>query len=147
LTETRGEGIMHHLFDHYGPWRGEIAGRRHGALVAFETGEATAYAIHNLEDRGTIFVKPNDRVYGGMIIGENTREVDLDVNVCKKKHLTNIRAAASDEAIRLAPPVVFSLERAMEHIEDDELVEVTPTAIRMRKKILDRDQRQRAARK
>ncbi|MDY6826894.1 MAG: translational GTPase TypA [Bacillota bacterium] len=147
LTETRGEGIMHHLFDHYGPWRGEIAGRRHGALVAFETGEATAYAIHNIEDRGTLFIKPNDRVYGGMIVGENAREVDLDVNVCKKKHLTNIRAAASDEAIRLAPPVLFTLERAMEYIEDDELVEVTPAAIRMRKKILDRDQRQRAARK
>jgi len=144
LTETRGEGIMHHLFDHYGPWRGEIAGRRHGALVAFETGEATAYAIHNLEDRGTIFVKPNDRVYGGMIIGENTREVDLDVNVCKKKHLTNIRSAAADEAIRLAPPVLFSLEQAMEYIEEDELIEVTPAVIRMRKKVLDRNLRNRA---
>lgn len=147
LTETRGEGIMHHLFSHYGPWKGEISGRRRGVLVAFETGEATAYGIHNIEDRGFLFINPNEKVYGGMIVGENSRENDLDINVCKKKHLTNIRASASDEAIRLAPPVVFALEQAMEYIEDDELVEVTPAAIRMRKKILDRNQRARTAKR
>jgi GTP-binding protein len=141
LTETRGEGIMHHLFDHYGPYRGEIAGRRRGVLIAYETGEATAYGIHHVEDRGTLFINPADRVYAGMIIGEHARESDLDVNVCKKKHLTNIRASNADEAIRLMPPVLFSLEQAMEYIEDDELVEVTPAAIRMRKKTLDRNRR------
>ncbi len=146
LTDTRGEGIMHHLFSHYGKWKGEITGRRRGVLVAFETGQATPYGIHNIEDRGLLFIHPNDQVYGGMIVGENSRENDLDVNVCKKKHLTNIRASASDEAIRLAPPVIFTLEKAMEYIEDDELIEVTPAAIRMRKKILDRSQRGRAAR-
>ena len=146
LTDTRGEGIMHHLFSHYGKWKGEITGRRRGVLVAFEAGQATPYGIHSIEDRGFLFIHPNDQVYGGMIVGENSRENDLDINVCKKKHLTNIRASASDEAIRLAPPVIFTLEKAMEYIEDDELVEVTPGAIRMRKKILDRSQRGRAAR-
>ncbi len=143
LTETKGEGIMHHMFDHYGPWKGEIAGRRRGVLVAFESGESTAYGIHNLEDRGEFFVGPGEKVYAGMIVGENSREQDLEVNVCKKKHLTNMRASTADEGIRLTPPVLFSLEKAMEYIADDELVEVTPTTIRMRKKILDRAERER----
>lgn len=147
LADTRGEGVMHHLFSHYGPFKGEIPGRRRGALVAFETGEATTYGIHNVEDRGTLFIRPNEKVYAGMIVGENAREEDLDVNVCKKKHLTNIRASTSDEGIRLTPPISLSLEQAMEHIEDDELVEVTPESIRMRKKILDREARVRAARR
>lgn len=147
LTDTKGEGIMHHLFDHYGPWKGEIPGRSRGALVAFETGEATAYAIHNVEERGTLFIKPMDQVYAGMIVGENAREGDLEVNVCKKKHLTNMRSSTAEEGIRLTPPIVFSLEQAMEYIEDDELVEVTPKAIRMRKKILDRGERERAAKR
>ena len=147
LTETKGEGIMHYLFDHYGPWKGEIPGRRRGVLIAFETGEANAYGIHNVEERGALFIRPADKVYAGMIVGENSREADLDVNVCKKKHLTNIRASTADEGIRLMPPVVFSLEQAMEYIEDDELVEVTPASIRMRKKELDRSRRERAARK
>jgi GTP-binding protein len=147
LTDTHGEGILHHLFSHYGPWKGEIPGRRRGALVAFETGEATPYGIHNVEERGTLFIHPNTQVYAGMLVGEYSRENDLDVNVCKKKHLTNIRASAADEAIRLAPPVLFTLEQAMEYIEDDELVEVTPAAIRMRKKILDRNLRGRAVKR
>lgn len=147
LTDSHGEGIMHHLFSHYGPWKGEMTGRRRGVLVAFESGEATPYGIHNLEDRGMFFINPNEHVYGGMVVGEHTRENDLDVNVCKKKHLTNVRASASDEAIRLAPPIRFTLERAMEYIEDDELIEVTPVAIRMRKKILDRSRRERASRR
>ncbi|MCL6591399.1 MAG: translational GTPase TypA [Firmicutes bacterium] len=145
LTETKGEGIMHHLFDHFGPWKGEIPGRRNGALVAVETGEATAYGIHNIEDRGFLFINPNEKVYAGMIVGENSRECDLDVNVCKKKHLTNMRASGSEDAIRLAPPRVFSLEEAMEYIEADELVEITPAAIRLRKKILDKGERERTA--
>lgn len=147
LTDTKGEGIMHHLFDHYGPWKGDIPGRSRGTLVAFESGEATAYAIHNVEERGTLFIRPMDQIYAGMIVGENSREDDLEVNVCKKKHLTNMRASNSDESIRLTPPTIFSLERAMEYIEDDELVEVTPGAIRMRKKILDRSKRDRAAKR
>jgi len=136
---------MHHLFSHYGPWKGEITGRRNGVLIAYETGPATAYGIHKAEDRGTFFIRPNDHVYAGMIIGEHTRETDLDINVCKKKHLTNIRASAADESIRLAPPQTFTLEKAMEFIEDDELVEITPEAIRMRKKLLDRNKREQAA--
>jgi len=147
LTETRGEGIMHHLFSHYGPWKGEMSGRNRGVLIAFETGEASAYGLHNIEDRGVLFIVPGEKVYAGMIIGENAREVDLDVNVCKKKHLTNIRSSNADEAIRLAPPVPFSLEQAMEYIAEDELVEVTPSAIRMRKIILDRNIRTRAAKR
>jgi GTP-binding protein len=147
LTDTRGEGIMHHLFSHYGPWKGEMSGRNRGVLIAFETGESSAYGLHNIEDRGVLFIAPGEKVYAGMIIGENAREVDLDVNVCKKKHLTNIRSSNADDAIRLAPPVPFSLEQAMEYIAEDELVEVTPSAIRMRKKILDRNLRTRAAKR
>lgn len=147
LTDTKGEGIMHHLFDHYGPWKGEIPGRSRGVLYAFENGEATAYAIHNVEERGTLFIKPMDQIYAGMIVGENSREGDLEVNVCKKKHLTNMRSSTAEEGIRLSPPVVFSLEQAMEYIADDELVEVTPKAIRMRKKILDRSERERLAKR
>jgi GTP-binding protein len=147
LTDTRGEGIMHHLFSHYGPWKGEMPGRNRGVLIAFETGEASAYGLHNIEDRGVLFIAPGEKVYAGMIIGENSREVDLDVNVCKKKHLTNIRSSNADDAIRLAPPVLYSLEQAMEYIAEDELVEVTPAAIRMRKKNLDRNMRNRAARR
>ncbi len=147
LTDTRGEGVIHHLFSHYGPWKGEMAGRRKGVLVAFEAGDASPYGLHNIEDRGVLFISPNERVYAGMIIGENAREVDLDVNVCKKKHLTNIRSSSADDAIRLAPPLLFSLEQALEYIEEDELVEVTPSAIRMRKRILDRNLRSRAAKR
>ena len=144
LTETKGEGIMHHLFDRYGPWKGEISGRQRGVLTAFETGDASAYGIHNVEDRGMLFVQPTEKVYAGMIVGENAREGDLDVNVCKKKHLTNMRASTADESIKLTPPRVFSLEQAMEYIEEDELVEITPQSIRMRKKILDRSERDRS---
>ncbi|TCL66581.1 GTP-binding protein [Hydrogenispora ethanolica] len=144
LTETKGEGIMHHLFERYGPWKGEISGRQRGVLIAFETGDASAYGIHNVEERGSLFVQPTEKVYAGMIVGENAREGDLDVNVCKKKHLTNMRASTADEGIKLTPPRLFSLEQAMEYIEDDELVEITPQSIRMRKKILDRSERERS---
>jgi GTP-binding protein len=147
LTATKGEGIMHHLFDHYGPWKGEIAGRNCGVLIAFENGDASTYGISNVEERGILFIAPNQKIYAGMIVGENSRESDLDVNVCKKKHLTNMRASGSDDTIKLAPPREYSLEQALEYIEEDELVEITPLAIRMRKKELDKSERARNAKR
>lgn len=147
LAETRGEGIMHHLFEKYDSWKGEIPGRKHGVLLAAEDGEATAYGIHQAENRGILFIQPNDKVYAGMIVGENARPEDLEINVCKKKHLSNVRAGTADESIRLTPPATFDLEQAMEYIEDDELIEVTPESIRMRKKILDRNRREKHSRK
>jgi GTP-binding protein len=147
LTATKGEGIMHYLFDHYGPWKGEIAGRNRGVLVAFENGDASAYGISNVEERGILFIAPNQKIYTGMIVGENSRESDLDVNVCKKKHLTNMRASGSDDTIKLTPPREYSLEQALEYIEEDELVEITPLAIRMRKKELDKSERARNAKR
>lgn len=147
LTDTRGEGIMHHLYSHYGSYKGDIPGRRRGVLIAYESGDATPYGLVNMEDRGTLFVKPGQNVYAGMIVGEHARENDLEINVCKKKHLTNIRASAADDAIKPVPPRIFTLEQAMEFIADDELVEVTPAAIRMRKRILDRGIRERVSKK
>ncbi len=147
MTDTKGEGILHHLFDHFGPWKGEIPGRRRGVLIAYESGETTSYGIHNSEERGILFIGNSEKVYSGMIVGENSREEYLDINVCKKKHLTNVRASGSDDNIRLTPPRVFALERAMEYIEEDELVEITPLQIRLRKKFLDRNIRERAAKR
>lgn len=147
LTLTKGEGIMYHSFDDYGPFKGEITHRTNGALIAFENGEATGYALDSLQDRGELFIVPGTKVYAGMIVGEHNKDSDIEVNVCRKKHLTNMRAAGSDDAIRLAPPRLFSLEQAMEYIEDDELVEVTPESIRMRKKLLDHTKRMRASKK
>ncbi len=136
LTDTRGTGIMNHLFAGWEPWHGAIAARPTGALVADRTGAATAYAIFNLQERGEIFIEPGTQVYEGMIIGENARVNDMDVNVTKEKKQTNMRASTADEAIRLIPPRVLSLEQAIEFINDDELVEVTPKSIRLRKRIL-----------
>jgi len=136
LTDTKGTGIMNHLFAGWEPWHGPIAARATGVLVADRTGVATAYAIYNLQERGEIFIGPTTQVYEGMIIGENARSNDLDVNVTKEKKQTNMRASTADEAIRLIPPRVLGLEQAIEFIEDDELVEVTPAQIRLRKKIL-----------
>lgn len=138
LTDTKGNGIMHHVFHGYAPYKGEIIGRTRGALVAFETGETTSYGIGNVQERGVVFVSPGEHVYEGQVIGENSREQDMDVNVCKKKHVTNMRASGTDDTVRLVPPRVHSLEQALEHINDDETVEVTPKSIRMRKKILDK---------
>ncbi len=143
LTDTKGNGIMNHVFAGYAPYKGDIPGRTRGSLVAFEAGETTSYGISNAQERGTMFIVPGEQVYEGQIIGENSREDDMDVNPCKKKHVSNMRASGSDEAIRLIPPKTFSLEQALEHINDDELVEVTPKSIRMRKKILDRIERGR----
>ncbi|MBP2019034.1 GTP-binding protein [Symbiobacterium terraclitae] len=137
LTLTRGYGIMHHLFYDYGPYRGDIPTRTRGSLVASEAGTATQYALYQLQDRGTLFIEPGTEVYVGMVVGENSREQDMDVNVCKTKHLTNIRAAGSDEKLLLDPPRLLTLEEALEQIADDELVEVTPKSIRLRKQYLD----------
>ena len=145
LTSTKGNGIMHHVFHSYEPYKGDIAGRNRGSLVAFEEGTTTGYGIFNLQDRGTMFIEPNQKVYEGMIVGENSREMDIDINPCKQKHLTNTRTSSSDEAIRLVPPKIMSLEQALEYINDDELVEVTPSSIRLRKAVLDRTTRGRAA--
>ena len=145
LTSTKGNGIMNHVYHGYAPFKGDIPGRTRGALVAFEDGETTPYGLNSVQDRGTLFVGPNEAVYTGRIIGENSRETDMDVNPCKKKHVTNMRSSASDEAVRLTPPRIFSLEQALEWINDDELVEVTPHSIRMRKTILDRAARAKAA--
>ena len=138
LTNTKGNGIMHHIFHGYVPFKGDIPGRTRGALVAFELGETTSYGIASVQERGTMFVSPNQKVYEGMIIGENARDMDMDVNPCKKKNVTNMRTSASDEAIRLTPPRILSLEQALEYINKDELVEVTPESIRLRKATLDR---------
>ncbi len=136
LTDTKGTGIMNHLFAGWEPWHGVIAARPTGALVADRTGIATAYAIFNLQERGEIFIQAATHVYEGMVIGENARQSDMDVNVCKEKKQTNMRASSADEAIRLVPPRLLNLEQAIEFINDDELVEVTPKSIRLRKRIL-----------
>jgi len=143
LTNTKGNGIMHHVFHGYAPFKGDIPGRTRGALVAFEDGETTAYGINSVQDRGVIFISPVQSVYTGMVVGENARELDMDVNPCKKKHVTNMRSSSADEAVRLTPPRILSLEQALEWINDDELVEVTPKSIRLRKAILDRSLRAR----
>jgi GTP-binding protein len=141
LTDTRGNGIMNHVFDGYEPFKGEIQSRKRGSLVAFEAGEAVTYGLYNAQERGRLFIGPGTKVYEGMVVGESSRDEDISVNVCKKKHLTNMRAAGSDDALRLVPPVVMSLEQSLEFIADDELVEVTPLNIRVRKRILDAEQR------
>ena len=143
LTNTKGNGIMNHVFRGYAPYKGDIPGRSRGSLVAFEQGETTPYGIYTLQDRGVMFISPNQMVYEGMIIGENTRELDMDVNPCKKKNVSNMRSSSSDEAIRLTPPRLLSLEQAIEFINKDEMVEVTPESIRLRKTILDKSQRGR----
>ena len=144
LTDTKGNGIMNHVFHGFGPHKGEIASRTRGSLIAWEDGEAVAYGLYNAQDRGALFIAPGERVYEGMIVGECSREEDMVINVCKKKHITNIRAAGSDEAIRLTPPRLLSLEQALEFIADDELIEVTPKKMRMRKRILNAEQRIKA---
>ena len=144
LTDTRGEGIMASTLDSYAPVKGEIERRQTGSLVAFETGEACAYGLGGIQDRGTLFIAPGTDVYAGMIVGVCNRNEDMSVNVCKKKQLTNMRAAGSDDAIRLAPPKILSLEQCLEYLADDELLEVTPKNLRIRKRILDHSARMRA---
>ncbi|MBS7220882.1 MAG: translational GTPase TypA [Clostridiales bacterium] len=137
LTDTKGNGIMNTIFDGYQPYKGEIPTRAQGSLVAFESGDAVAYGLFNAQERGDLFIGAGTKVYTGMIVGRNSRVDDLDVNVCKKKQLTNMRSSSADEALKLTPPIVMSLEQSLEFISEDEYVEVTPTSIRMRKKVLD----------
>ncbi len=146
LTDTRGTGVLNRLYHSYAPFKGDISGRRNGALISTEIGQAVAYALFNLQDRGHMFVNPQDKVYLGMIVGEHNRDNDLDVNVLKGKKLTNVRASGSDEAVILTPPRRLSLEEMMAYINPDELVEVTPVSLRLRKRFLDPHERKRAAR-
>ncbi len=144
LTDTKGNGIMNHLFSEFALYKGELPRRSRGSIVAFENGESTSYGLYNAEERGELFIKPGLAVYEGMIVGENSKTGDLDVNVCKKKHVSNMRASGSDEALKLSPPRQMSLEQCLEFISDDELVEITPKSIRLRKKILSQSQRAKA---
>ena len=146
LTDTKGEGTMNHIFDSYEPYKGDIQARVRGTIVAFEAGKSITYGLYNAQDKGDLFIGPGVDVYEGMIVGLNSRGEDLAINVCKEKHLTNTRASGSDDALRLVPPIQMSLEKAIEFIQDDELVEITPKSIRLRKKILDTKERERAAR-
>jgi len=146
LSDTRGTGIMNRLFERYGPYKGPITGRQNGVLISMEQGKAVAYALNALEERGVLFVSPGDDLYEGMVIGENAKPQDLEVNPLKSKQLTNFRASGKDEGIRLTPPKRMSLEQAIAYIQDDELVEVTPKVVRIRKRHLDPHERKRAAR-
>ncbi len=147
LTDTRGEGIMSSVFHSYEEFKGEIGGRQVGSLIAFETGEAVAYGIFNAQERGMMFIDPGEKVYAGMVVGSNPKGEDMTVNVCKKKHMSNTRASGSDDALRLVPPRHMSLEESLEFLAADELLEVTPKSIRIRKKILDHSDRMKAAAK
>lgn len=144
MTDTKGNGIMNTAFAGYGPYKGEIQYRKQGSLIAFETGESITYGLFNAQERGTLFIGPGEKVYAGMVIGQNGRGEDIEVNVCKKKQLTNTRSSSADEALRLTPPKILSLEQALDFIETDELLEVTPKNLRIRKKILDPTKRKRA---
>ena len=143
LTNTSGEGVMNTIFHGYSPVKGEMPRRRNGALIAYETGEAVTYGLFNAQGRGTLFIQPGTAVYAGMIVGFSPKQEDLVVNVCKKKHVTNMRAAGSDEALRLNVPKIMTLEESLGFIENDEIMEVTPKSLRMRKKVLSHDQRLR----
>ncbi len=147
MTDTKGNGTMNHIFDSYEPFKGEVISRVRGTIVAFEAGKSVTYGLYNAQDKGELFIGPGIEVYEGMVVGLNSRSEDLAINVCKEKHLTNTRASGSDDALRLVPPVQMSLEKAIEFIQDDELVEVTPKSIRLRKKILDTKTRERMARR
>jgi GTP-binding protein len=144
LTDTRGNGVMNHIFEAFEPYKGDISMRSKGSLVASESGMAVAYGLFNVQERGCLFIDAGVEVYEGMIVGENARSADITVNVCKKKHLTNTRSSSADEALRLTPPLLMSLEKSLEFINDDELLEVTPKSLRLRKMILDKDARAKA---
>jgi len=147
LSQTRGTGLLYHTFLEYGPYKGEIGTRGRGALVAKEAGDTTAYAMESLQERSTLFIPPGEKVFGGQVVGENARDVDLVVQICRKKHLTNMRASSSDIAVQLEPPRIMTLEQCLEWIDEDELVEVTPKSIRIRKKILDHSHRKTASKR
>ena len=145
MTDTKGNGILSTSFDGYGPYKGDIQYRKQGSLIAFESGESVTYGLFNAQERGTLFIGPGEKVYAGMVIGQNGKAEDIELNVCKMKHLTNTRASGSDDALKLTPPRILSLEQALDFIENDELLEVTPKSLRIRKKILDPTMRKRAA--
>ena len=145
MTDTKGNGIMNSIFDGYAPYKGDIQFRKQGSLIAFESGEAVAYGLFNAQDRGTLFIEPGTKVYAGMVIGQSGKPEDIELNVCKTKHLTNTRSSGSDEALKLTPPKIMSLEQCLEFIDSDELLEVTPKSVRIRKKSLDSMQRKRAS--
>ena len=145
MTDTKGNGIMNSIFDGYGPYKGDIQYRKQGSLIAFESGEAITYGLYNAQERGTLFISPGEKVYSGMVVGQNGKGEDIELNVCKKKQLTNTRSSSADEALRLTPPKILSLEQALEFIDTDELLEITPKSLRIRKKILDPTMRKRAA--
>lgn len=145
MTDTKGTGVMNAVFDSYGPFKGEISYRKQGSLIAFETGESITYGLFNAQERGQLFIGPGEKVYAGMVIGQNGKGVDIEVNVCKRKQLTNTRASGSDDALHLVPPKIMSLEQALEFIDTDELLEITPEHLRIRKKILDASTRKKMA--
>lgn len=147
MTDTKGNGIMNSIFDGYGPYKGDIQYRKQGSLIAFEAGDAITYGLYNAQERGTLFISPGEKVYAGMVVGQSGRGEDIELNVCKKKQLTNTRSSSADEALRLTPPKILSLEQALDFIDTDELLEVTPKSLRIRKKILDPTMRKRAASK
>nr|MCR5716781.1 translational GTPase TypA [Lachnospiraceae bacterium] len=144
MTDTKGNGVINTQFEGYGPFKGEIQYRKQGSLIAFEAGEAVTYGLFNAQERGILFIGPGEKVYSGMVVGQTGKTEDIEVNVCKTKHLTNTRTSSSDEALRLVPKKIMSLEQAMDFIETDELLEVTPTTLRIRKKILDPRLRKRS---
>ncbi len=146
MTDTKGNGILNTLFDDYGPYKGDIQYRKQGSLIAYESGEAITYGLFNAQERGTLFINPGEKVYSGMVVGQNGKAEDIEVNVCKRKQLTNTRSSSADEALKLTPPRILSLEQALEFIDTDELLEVTPKSLRIRKKILDPTMRMRAKR-
>ena len=144
LTDTKGTGVLNTIFDGYGPYKGDISYRKQGSLIAFEAGEAITYGLFNAQERGTLFIGPGEKVYAGMVVGENGKPEDIELNVCKTKKLTNTRSSSADEALRLTPPRILSLEQCLEFIDTDELLEITPSSLRIRKKILDPTLRKRA---
>ena len=144
MTDTKGNGILNTIFDGYGPYKGDIAFRKQGSLIAFESGESVTYGLYNAQERGTLFIGPGEQVYAGMVVGQSGKGEDIELNVCKRKQMTNTRSSSADEALRLTPPRILSLEQALEFIDDDELLEITPKNLRIRKKILDPTLRKRA---
>ena len=145
MTDTKGNGILNTIFDGYGPYKGDLSYRPTGSLIAYEAGESITYGLFNAQERGTLFIGPGVKVYSGMVIGQNPKAEDIEVNVCKTKKLTNTRSSSADEALRLVPPKIMSLEQCLECIDTDELLEITPKSLRIRKKILDPTMRKRAS--
>ena len=145
LTDTKGNGIINTIFNDYAPYKGDIQYRKQGSLIAFESGESVTYGLFSAQERGTLFIGAGEKVYSGMVIGQNGKAEDIELNVCKTKHLTNTRSSSADDALKLTPPRVLSLEQAIDFIDQDELLEVTPESLRIRKRLLDSRERKRAA--